>query len=63
MPQTHLPHILIKEKPTESIFTNPKGGGQNPELPEREREKHARFLTDRLANAWLNVRNSCQVEM
>jgi len=57
MPQTHLPHILLKEKPAESIFTNAKGGGQNPELPERDREKHANFLLDRLKDAWLKAEN------
>lgn len=39
MPQTHLPHILLKEKPAESIFTKPRSGGQKPELPKRDRAK------------------------
>lgn len=57
MPQTHLPHILLKEKPAESIFTYPKEGGPNPEQPKRDREKHANFLLNRLKDAWLNAEN------
>lgn len=57
MPRTHLPHILLKEKPAESIFTSPKGGGQNPKLPERDRKKHANFLLNRLKDAWLKAEN------
>jgi len=57
MPQTHLPHILLKEKPGQIIFTTPRQGGQKPELPPRNREEHATFLSNRLKEAWLNAEN------
>ncbi len=57
MAETRLPHILLRDKPENSIFTSPLSNPKKPNIPSRQRDSHSKFLKNRLEQAWQDVEN------
>ncbi len=57
MAETRLPHILLRDKPENSIFTSTLSNPKKPNIPLRQRDLHSKFLKSRLEQAWYSAEN------
>lgn len=52
MPESHLPHILLPDRPETNAFTSTKSGRDKNHIPERDRRSHSAFIKQQLEAAW-----------
>lgn len=52
MPGERFRHIFLPGPSSAMGFTNPRGGGSAPRIPQRQRQGHSSYLRQRLEEAW-----------
>ena len=60
MPKKNFSHLFIAQRPEVMSYTAPRSGGGKFNLPERNRQKHGRFLKTQFKKVWNQIKEERQ---